>query len=279
MTTSVERQSLTSGQLTKQHCFLAADRLVHRTDLSHMGGMDVVDRTASQHWRDMEQACQRVDSDTLFFGPKKHIQDLWALIDAQKKHILDLEHQLCSLGVQPKHLQQQQLKPQNHHDQRPAVSRLSIKMAGSVLGHEHQIMQCLQQFVQHHVMVDILSEGSNERAAAIVLIHRMKPRLPSDEIQALLASVQGSANHGLVIVIFMHNIASRHERTLRPAGPNNTEPGCWQQFMQQCRLVTDMTFDEARFEWHDINRNAAALVADTLSKIAASQADKHRPQG
>ncbi|KAL0033174.1 hypothetical protein WJX79_007108 [Trebouxia sp. C0005] len=83
--------------------------------------MDVVDRTASQHWRDMEQACKRVDSDTLFFGPRKHIQDL------------------------------------------------------------------------------------------------MKPRLPSDEIQALLASVQGSGNH--------------------------------------------------------------ALVADTLSRVAASQADKRRPQG
>ena len=42
------------------------------------------------------------DSDTLFFGPRKHIQDLWALVDAQKKHILDLERQLCSAGVQPK---------------------------------------------------------------------------------------------------------------------------------------------------------------------------------
>ena len=64
-------------------------------------------------------------------------------------------------------------------------------MAGSVLGHEHQIMQCLQQFLQHKVTLDILSEDSHEPAAATVLIHRMKPRLPSDEIQALLASVQG----------------------------------------------------------------------------------------
>jgi len=40
----------------------------------------------------------------------------------------------------------------------------------------------------------------------------------------------------------------------------------------------DMTFDEAMFEWHDVNCNAAALVADTL-KFAASQADKRRPQG
>ncbi len=64
-------------------------------------------------------------------------------------------------------------------------------MAGSVLGHEHQIMHYLQQFVQHNVNLDILSEGSHEAAAATVLIHRMKPRLPSDEIQALLASVHG----------------------------------------------------------------------------------------
>ncbi len=77
----------------------------------------------------------------------------------------------------------------------------------------------------------------------------------------------------------MHNIASGHEKTIRAAGPNNTDPGCWQQFMQQCRLVTDMTFDEARFDWHDTNHNAAALVADTLSKVVASQADKRRSQG
>lgn len=218
------------------------------------------------------------DSDTLFFGPRKHIQDLWALIDAQKKHILDLEHQLCSLGVQPKHSLQQQLKPKHHHDQRPAVSRLNIKTAGSVLGHEHQIMQCLQQFLHHSVTLDILPEGSHEPAAATVLIYRMKPRLPSDEIQALLASVQGSAIHDQLIVIFMHNIASGHEKTMRPAGPNNTDPGCWHQFTQQCLLITDMTFDEARFEWHDINRNAAALIADTLSKVVASQTDKSRPQ-
>lgn len=77
----------------------------------------------------------------------------------------------------------------------------------------------------------------------------------------------------------MHNIASGHEKTIRPAGPNNTDPGCWQQFTQQCRLVTDMTFDEARFDWHDSNCNAAGLVANSLSQISASQADKCRPQG
>ncbi|DBB13845.1 TPA: hypothetical protein ACH3X3_000838 [Trebouxia sp. C0006] len=152
-------------------------------------------------------------------------------------------------------------------------------MAGSVMGHEQQIMRCLEGMLQRHVTLDILPEGSQEPAAATVLIRRMKPRLPSDEMQALLMSVQGSANHGQLIVIFMHNIASGHEKTIRPAGPNNTDPGCWQQFTQQCRLVTDMTFDEARFDWHDSNRNAAGLVANSLSQISASQADKCRPQG
>ena len=41
------------------------------------------------------------DSETLFFGPKKHIQDLWDVIDSQKEYILILESQLRSLGAQP----------------------------------------------------------------------------------------------------------------------------------------------------------------------------------
>ena len=72
-----------------------------------------------------------------------------------------------------------------------AVSKVSIKMAGSVMGHEQQIMRCLDGMLQRHVTLDILPEGSHEPAAATVLIRRMKPRLPSDEIQALLMSVQG----------------------------------------------------------------------------------------
>lgn len=77
------------------------------------------------HWptpRKLQSFCIPQDSDTLFFGPRKHIQDLWALVEAQKKHILDLEHQLCSLGVQPKRSHKQQLKRQHHQDQRPAGS-------------------------------------------------------------------------------------------------------------------------------------------------------------
>ena len=52
------------------------------------------------------------DSETLFFGPKKHIQDLWDVIDSQKEHILILESQLRSLGAQPRR-PQQKLEPQH----------------------------------------------------------------------------------------------------------------------------------------------------------------------
>ena len=46
------------------------------------------------------------DNDTLFFGPKKHIQDLWTVIEAQKIHICNLERQLIRAGVPPVQLLQ-----------------------------------------------------------------------------------------------------------------------------------------------------------------------------
>lgn len=73
----------------------------------------------------------------------------------------------------------------------------------------------------------------------------------------------------------MHNLPSGHEASIKPAGPNNTDPGCWQSFVQQCLLVTDMTFDETRFEWHAINQKAAMLIAEALICIAQQQSASH----
>ena len=39
-----------------------------------------------------------------------------------------------------------------------------------------------------------------------------------------------------------------------------------------------MTFDEARFEWHDINQHAAELAADALTTIAAKDAGSRSSQ-
>ena len=53
-------------------------------------------------------------------------------------------------------------------------------------------MQRIQQLLQRHVTLNILPKGSRETAATFVVFHRMKPRLPSDELKALLALVQGT---------------------------------------------------------------------------------------
>ena len=73
----------------------------------------------------------------------------------------------------------------------------------------------------------------------------------------------------------MHNLPSGHEASLKPVGPSNTDFGCWQTFKQQCLLVTDMTFHETKFEWHDINQKAAMLIAEALMHIAQQQSDSH----
>ena len=78
-----------------------------------------------------------------------------------------------------------------------------------------------------------------------------------------------------LVVVFMHNLPSQHEASLKPAGPNYTDPGCWQSFVQQCLLVTDMTFDETKFEWHDINQKAAMRIAEALVHIAQQQPDSY----
>lgn len=67
----------------------------------------------------------------------------------------------------------------------------------------------------------------------------------------------------------MHNLASGHEKSVRHAGANNTDPGCWQHFAQQCHRVINMTFDEGRWQWHDINSAAAQVIIDVVRQIAA----------
>ena len=57
----------------------------------------------------------------MFFGPKKHIQDLWNVIDSQKERILILESQLRNLGAQPRQ-QQEEPEPQ-HHLARPGIKQ------------------------------------------------------------------------------------------------------------------------------------------------------------
>ena len=51
------------------------------------------------------------DDKTLFFGPRRYIQNLWAVFDSQKAYIYQLERQLTRAGIQP--MQPLQQKEQN----------------------------------------------------------------------------------------------------------------------------------------------------------------------
>ena len=72
-----------------------------------------------------------------------------------------------------------------------AALELVIRVVGSVLGHEDAILQYLQHHLQPHVKIQ--ADRTTEAAAATLLFCRVKPRLPADELQELLSSVQSKA--------------------------------------------------------------------------------------
>ena len=88
----------------------------------------------------------------------------------------------------------------------PAAQHLPIRLIGTVLGHETQIVHALQQRLKPSITVDIARAGDSLRpAAATLLFHRVKPRLPADEIHSLLTSLQG----GLCVAEVMNEDAIR----------------------------------------------------------------------
>lgn len=67
---------------------------------------------------------------------------------------------------------------------------ISVSMLGAVLGHERQIMQYIQeQLLAQHVRVTVTPTLTD--AAVIIQIHRMKPRLPSNELAGVLHASAG----------------------------------------------------------------------------------------
>lgn len=93
----------------------------------------------------------------------------------------------------------------------------------------------------------------------------------------LQLQLQHAGPPGQIIVVFMHNVASGHEKSLfKPVGPNNTDPGCWSAFAQQCLLITDMTFDETRFDWNKINELALHLIVDAIINAARQTSSYNR---
>ena len=65
----------------------------------------------------------------------------------------------------------------------------------------------------------------------------------------------------------MHNLPGGHEKSMRPAGVNNTDPGRWQHFSQHCHKIVNMTFDETRWQWHDVNQAAAQGIVAAIKQL------------
>lgn len=128
-----------------------------------------------------------------------------------------------------------------------------------------------QHLQKNKIALSVSSQPCQEHLAVTVLFHRVKPHLPTDKLQSILSAGASSQ----LVVVFMHNLLSQHEASFKPVGPNHTDPGCWQSFVQQCLLVTDMTFDETKFEWHDINQKAAMRIAEALMHIAQQQSQSY----
>ena len=79
---------------------------------------------------------------------------------------------------------------------------------------------------------------------------------------------------GKLVVVFMHNLPSGHEKSMRPAGVNNTDPGRWQQFSQQCHQIVNMAFDETRWQWHDVNQAAAQSIIAAIKQLVKTHPDQ-----
>ena len=68
-----------------------------------------------------------------------------------------------------------------------------MQLVGGAKGHEQEVMQFLQQHLQKNkIVLSVSSQPSQERLAVTVLFHRVKPRLPTDELQSILSAGNAS---------------------------------------------------------------------------------------
>lgn len=74
-----------------------------------------------------------------------------------------------------------------------AVQTLHVQLVGGVKGHEQKVMQSLQQHLQKSkIGLSVTLDPGQKHLALTVLFHRVKPRLPTDELQSLLSAGDAS---------------------------------------------------------------------------------------
>ena len=71
-----------------------------------------------------------------------------------------------------------------------AECTVTMRLLGTVMGHEQQVLTYLQQhLLKDHVL--LVNASSGDHAAVTLQFHRMKQRLPADELAAVLAASAG----------------------------------------------------------------------------------------
>ena len=128
--------------------------------------------------------------------------------------------------------------------------KINIVAAASLL-HDHKEIHC-----DCFAMFEVQSSSWQSNCQAAF----------SNHVMQTTQCFAGKDKH--LVVVFMHNIPTGHEDTMKPVGPNNTDLGCWQQLVQHCLEIVNMSFDERSFQWNAINQQAAARLSQVIQQSA-----------
>ncbi|KAL3130401.1 hypothetical protein ABBQ38_008225 [Trebouxia sp. C0009 RCD-2024] len=136
-------------------------------------------------WFDLENSCRRLDVEDLFSNNRKHIEDLWTIIDRQKAHIARLTSQI------PEDIMTAASEAEDATAS-PATPRrsMSVRLIGAVLGHEQQVFARIhEQMLALDIHVCLVPK--QDKANITICFHRLISRLSPSELEAYAAHVAG----------------------------------------------------------------------------------------
>ena len=93
---------------------------------------------------------------------------------------------------------------------------VAVRLVGSVLGHEQRVLSHLQQQLQQS-HIRLMPTASAANAAVTIVFHRVKSRLPNDELASILAATAGKytalhllPQHTALITTVAHTASTTH---------------------------------------------------------------------
>ena len=68
------------------------------------------------------------------------------------------------------------------------AEQLCVQLVGGVLGHEERVFTALQHYLHQDVDLTKLPQNHNEHKAVTLKFHRMKSRLPAEDLGAIASN-------------------------------------------------------------------------------------------